>query len=149
MFQPRFGELLGKMVPISSLDVEEILTEQTGNHRRFGDIALSWGLCQPKHVLSAWCDQLVAREQQVDLDAMGVDAQAAQLIDSATAIRLNAMPIRCLDEQLVVAVVDCGSDEMSAELESITGKKIVLVSSDSRQLARVIRTHYSTDSVAA
>ena len=34
---------------------------------RFGEIALSWGLCAPEHVWQAWCDQLLSQVQKVDL----------------------------------------------------------------------------------
>ena len=73
----RFGELLGKLVKLSQHDVEEILEDQTATHRRFGDIALSWGLCQPEHVWQAWSDQLLTQVQRVDLETLGVDSQAA------------------------------------------------------------------------
>ena len=46
----RIGELLRKMVPLSRHDIEEILQEQTSTRRRFGDIALAWGLVKPEHV---------------------------------------------------------------------------------------------------
>src|SRR5687768_5822111 len=54
----RIGELLSGIVPLSNHDVEEILQEQSGTHRKFGEIALAWGLSQPEHVWNAWCRQL-------------------------------------------------------------------------------------------
>ena len=41
----KFGELLSRMVPLSGHDVEEILSEQNSNRRKFGDIALAWETC--------------------------------------------------------------------------------------------------------
>src|SRR5439155_6477219 len=53
----RIGELLSRMVPLSGHDVEEILQEQSATRRRFGEIALAWGLCKPEHVWDAWGQQ--------------------------------------------------------------------------------------------
>src|SRR2546423_848682 len=55
----RFGEILGRLVNLSGHDVNEILEEQNATHQRFGEIALSWGLCAPEDVWQAWCDQLL------------------------------------------------------------------------------------------
>ena len=149
MLKPRFGELLGRLVHISSHDVEEILNEQNGSHRKFGDIALSWGLCQPEHVLSAWCEQLVANAQTADLDTIGVDSQAAEMIEGEVATRLCAIPIRCLGQQLIVAVADGGTDVVAAELQLITGKRIHFVQCEAHQLRRAIGNYYSVGSTAA
>src|SRR5438552_3699632 len=100
----RFGELLGKLVKLSQHDVEEILEDQTATHRRFGDIALSWGLCEPEHVWQAWSDQLLTQVQQVDLEKLGVDSQAAGMIQREVALKLCAIPIRCLGHHLIIAV---------------------------------------------
>src|SRR3978361_394754 len=81
MSQLRFGELLGKVVNLTRHDVDEIFEEKNSSHRRFGEMALSLALCDPEHVWQAWCDQLLTQIQRVDLEALGVDAQAAGLID--------------------------------------------------------------------
>ena len=72
----RFGELLGRMVELTGHDVEEILNEQEVTHRRFGEIAMSWGLCRPEHVWHAWASQVSEEGTRIDLDDFGVDSQA-------------------------------------------------------------------------
>jgi hypothetical protein len=112
------GELLGRLVNLSRHDVDEILEEQSSTHHRFGEIALSWGLCAPEHVWQAWCDQLLQQVQKVDLEKLGVDSQAAAMISSDLARRLNVIPIRCLGRQLIVAVAggtDQNTDHITAE----------------------------------
>src|ERR1035441_5376534 len=104
MSQVRFGEFLGCLVHLSHHDVDEILEEQSSTKHRFGEIALSWGLCAPEHVWQAWCDQLLSQIQKVDLEKLGVDSQATALIPGELARRLGAIPIRCLGQQLIVAV---------------------------------------------
>src|SRR5215212_9298631 len=91
----RFGELLSRLVPLSGHDVEEILQEQTANRRKFGDIALSWGLCKPEHIWDVWAEQSAHGDHEfVDLEKAGVDAQAAALLPAEVARDLNVIPVR-------------------------------------------------------
>src|SRR5438046_1826862 len=86
----RIGELLSRMVPLSGHDVEEILQEQSATRRRFGEIALAWGLCRPEHVWDAWCQQSENGTETVDLDKIGIDSQAAAMLPAALANPTNS-----------------------------------------------------------
>src|SRR6187401_2835409 len=86
---PRFGELLGRFVPLSGHDVYEILEEQSSSGRRFGQIALGWGLCRPPHVWEAWSLQLGGRTPRIDLAKFGIDAQSTDHLPGATAAALG------------------------------------------------------------
>jgi hypothetical protein len=145
----RFGELLGKLVKLSQHDVEEILEDQTATHRRFGDIALSWGLCEPEHVWQAWSDQLLTQVQRVDLETLGVDSQAAAMIHRDVAQKLCAIPIRCLGQHLIVAVGDNNTSRVAAELELITSKQLRFVHADRDQIEQAIAAYYPADPKAA
>jgi hypothetical protein len=144
-----FGELLGRLVGLTRLDIDEILVDQTASHRRFGEIALSWGLCSPEHVWQVWSDQLLAQVQRVDLDALGIDAQAVSLIDREVVLRLGAIPIRRLGKILVVAVSNPDTDRIAAELELITGKELRFVVADANQIQRAIATYFPAGPAAA
>ena len=76
-----FGECLGKVVRLSAHDIAEIMEHQAATRRRFGEIALSWGLCRPQHVWQAWWDQLSLHTPHVDLTKLGIDAQAVLVAD--------------------------------------------------------------------
>jgi hypothetical protein len=148
--QVRFGELLGRLVNLSQHDVEEILEEQNARHRPFGEIALAWGLCNPEHVWQAWCDQLLSQVQKVDLDMLGVDAQAAAMIHREVAQRLGVIPIRCLGRLLVVAVSEPNTTaRVAAELELITSRELRFVVADPHQIDRAIATYYPAGPAAA
>jgi len=149
MCHPKFGQLLGRLVNLSQHDVEEILEEQGATRQRFGEIALSWGLCEPEHVWQAWCDQLLTQIQKVDLDVLGVDSQAASMIHRDVALKLGAIPIRCLGRQLVVAVSDSNTARAAAELELMTAKDLRFVLADARQIDRAISTYYPAGPAAA
>ena len=47
MNRPRFGEFLSRFVSLTPHDISEILEDQSSSRRRFGDIALAFGLCKP------------------------------------------------------------------------------------------------------
>jgi hypothetical protein len=149
MSQLRFGELLGRLVHLSRHDVDEILEEQNGTGHLFGEIALSWGLCEPEHVWQAWCDQLLLQVQKVDLDLVGIDAQAAAMIDRETAHRLGLIPIRCLGQQLIVAVSESNTERAKAELSLITDKAIRFVVAEAKQIQNGLATYYSQSGAAA
>jgi hypothetical protein len=149
MRQAPFGELLGRLVGLTRLDIDEILVDQKASHRRFGEIALSLGLCSPQHIWQAWCDQLLTQVQRVDLDALGIDAQAISMIDRDVALRLGAIPIRRLGKILVFAVSDPSTDRIAAELELITGKELRFVMADANQIQRAIATYFPAGPAAA
>jgi Type II secretion system (T2SS), protein E, N-terminal domain len=144
-----FGELLSRLVGLSRLDIDEILADQTVSHRRFGEIALSFGLCSPEHVWKAWCDQLLTQVPRVDLESLGVDAQAVSMIDRDTAMRLGAIPIRQLGEVLVFAVSDADTNRIAAELGLITGKEMRFVVADANQIQGAIATYFPMEPSAA
>jgi hypothetical protein len=83
MHADRIGEILSRIISLSNHDIEEILHEQRATHRPFGDIALAMGLCRPEDIWQAWSGQLdglSGQPRKIDLDSMGVDAQAIAFI---------------------------------------------------------------------
>jgi hypothetical protein len=144
MSRTRIGELLGKLVPLSHLDVEEILQEQRGSRRRFGEIAIAFGLCRPEHLWKAWSNQLVETHERVDLDAIGIDAQAVCLLPPNLAITHRAMPVRCLGDALVIATSETPTNEALSEMSQSVGMPIKYVRADSHQIDRAIHHHYQT-----
>jgi hypothetical protein len=106
MQNSKIGQILSKLVPLTDQDVEEILCQQAVTRQRFGEIAISWGLCNSEHVLRAWANQTANQGERVDLNYIGVDGQAIGALPSALAFYFHAIPIRILSDLLVVAVAD-------------------------------------------
>jgi hypothetical protein len=138
----RFGELLSRLVPLSGHDVEEILQEQTTNRRKFGDIALSWGLCKPEHLWDAWVQQSSPDSEVVDLDKVGVDAQAAALLPADAASRLNVIPVRAASDIVLVATCDAAPDHMNDALAELLHRRIKFVRVEAEQLQRMMERYY-------
>ena len=141
--RPRMGELLGRMVPLSGHDVEEILHEQGTSNRRFGEIALSWGLCQPEHVWSAWCLQVREELETVDLDRDGIDAQAVTLIPADTARTLRAIPVRRGENHVVIASAEPLGEHVRAELAKLVKAELKFVLAPRQQIEAALESYYT------
>jgi hypothetical protein len=141
---PLFGECLAKVVRLSAHDVSEILEHQAATRRKFGEIALAWGLCRPQHVWQAWWDQLstAADTPAVDLNRIGVDAQAVAHLPADLAIQFRAVPLRCHEDQLVVATSPRGLARASAELPALLGKQVRFVIAEPEQIDEALAAYY-------
>jgi len=139
----KMGELLGEMAQISAHDISEILVEQQNNGKRFGDIALSWGLCQPKHVWRAWAQQAAMGQMTVDVLAMGVDTQAVGLLPRDKAEAWGMIPLRTIDNEVVIATADVNAASNTAVQETLQ-RKCRFVLADSQQIQQAINKYYPT-----
>jgi hypothetical protein len=137
-----FGQCLAKVVPISAHDVSEILEHQAATRRKFGEIALSWGLCRPQHVWRAWWDQLSRQTHTIDLTKIGVDAQAVQHVSADLAVQFRAVPLRCHLDQLVIATCEQALARGRAELPKLLSKQVQFVLTDPAQLDAAIAAYY-------
>jgi hypothetical protein len=145
----RIGELLSRMVPLSCHDVEEILQEQSSNRRRFGDIALSWGLCRPEHVWDAWVQQSADGTESVDLEKIGIDAQAAAMLSGEIARQLGVIPVRVASDAVLVATSDTAPEHAAERLAIHLHRRIKFVRASQDQLLRMIELYYPAPSAQA
>ena len=143
--KPRIGELLSQLVELSGHDVEEILHEQQATQRRFGEIALSWGLCQPEHVWSAWSRQVGngTDVQRVDLDRDGIDAQAVALLHANVARAFRVIPIRADAQEVVLASEAVLTERVKDELKGLLKQNVKFVIATRRQIDAAIDAYYS------
>jgi hypothetical protein len=138
----RFGEFLGKLVPLSGQDVAEILEEQTTSHRRFGQIAMSWGLCQAEHVWQAWCDQLIHYPERIDLQVVGIDTQALGHLPAELARDFGVIPVRSLGDRVIFAASDESFEHAVEKLPKLLNKRIQFILADAAQIGQAIRNCY-------
>ena len=142
----RMGQVLGQMGRLTPHDVDEILAEQRTTGARFGEIALALGLVQPEHVWAAWCTQLAEQLEHVDLDQVGVDAQAIDYVPRDLALALGVLPLRLWENQLIVAVTDpAHANATTIDLRHHTGLSIRFVLADPDQIAQGLSTYYPAE----
>ena len=137
-----FGEYLSRVVNLSGHDVAEILEEQSSSGRRFGEIALSWGLCQPEHVWEAWTHQLAHRRPRIDLRHMGIDGQATAAVPARLARRFRAIPIRIVNDTLVVAADEATLERAAMRLPAILRRNLHFVVAPPEQIAAALDAYY-------
>jgi hypothetical protein len=147
----RFGELLAAVVPLSDHDLHEIRELQLTSGRRFGDVALSLGLCRPEHVWRAWVTQLTRRSDSdlalgapVNLDLLGVDTQAVSLLPRRLALRYRVVPLRAIGDDLIVAADPRTVARAAAELPALLEHAVRFVLADRAQLRLALRTYYAS-----
>jgi len=142
MDQLRMGELLSRIIPLSEHDVEEILHEQSASQRKFGDIALAMGLCKPEHVWQAWLRQLETQTQRICIDQVRVDTQALTLLSADVVREFKVLPLRCLDNELLLAVGKIPCESAVVQLEKLSGKRVRLVLAEEQQLHHAVEKFY-------
>jgi hypothetical protein len=146
MHADRIGELLSRIIPLSTHDIEEILHEQRSTHRPFGDIALAMGLCQPEDIWQAWSGQLDGPDgtpRRVDLDTIGIDSQAIGFLSADEARRCGAIPVRVFGDELVIAVDEANAEHPRSEIHVRPGLHVKIVLADRAQIDRAIESYYT------
>jgi hypothetical protein len=143
----RFGQLLGRFVPLSEQDVAEVLDAQAVSGRRFGEIALSWGLCRPLHIWQAWSAQLAHDSQRVDLNQLGIDTQALAQVPASIARAFGVLPVRAFDNVLILATSPCHRPR-EPQLRKLLPQELQFVLCEPEQLSRAIDTYYPESPIA-
>lgn len=142
MQRQKMGDLLMRLVPLSMHDVDEILNEQRGSQRRFGETAISMGLCRPDHVWRAWCGQTSDEIEQIDLEDVGIDAQSIPLIPRELAVRFGAIPVRVSGGTLVVATSQICFEVAVTGLAQLIHLKMKFVIAPEEQMQRALAMYY-------
>ncbi len=144
MPEQRFGDVLRRFVPISRHDIEEVLQEQAGEgrRRRFGEIALSLGLCRPEHVWQAWCFQLSQHSQKVKLRDLGIDSQATIYMTPAMAREYHVVPLRLFEDQIIIAVDDASRERAVRELPRLLDMHVRWVTADATEIDTAIAAYF-------
>ena len=142
--QDKIGAILSRMVPLSTQDVEEILCQQAVTKQRFGEIAISWGLCNSEHVLRAWANQTADHRERVDLNYIGVDAQAIGALPRELAMYYRAIPIRILSDLLVVAVADEEAVPTLRDYLKRVRPELRFVAADPHTVDEMVATYYDS-----
>jgi type IV pilus assembly protein PilB len=142
MSHARIGELLGQMVKLSGHDVEEILQEQSVTHSRFGDIALSWGLCRPEHIWRAWCQQIGDATPHVNVREIGVDAQATAYLPRSIARQYQVIPLRMIGHELLLAAAEDTLPAALRDIPSAVHMKRKFVVADAGDVREAIDRYY-------
>jgi len=142
MRRTMMGEVLSRMGKLSSIDIDEILEQQAVSHQRFGEIAVSWGLCEPVDLCEAWCVQFAEGAESSNLTVGSVDARLILSVPGELARELQIVPLVSIADQMVVAAsrpVD--GDQWMAILEA-TGKDVRFVLAEPEVIEAALDVYY-------
>jgi type IV pilus assembly protein PilB len=122
----KIGEILLKQKSITSLELENALKQQrTDRSKKLGTILIENNYITENIMLSALSDQLSI--QAIDLDNYYFDPDAAKLLSESTAKRTCCMPLRILDDRILIAMDDPLNIFHIEDIEAETGKKAEVV----------------------
>jgi hypothetical protein len=130
------------MGKLSSIDIDEILEQQAVSHRRFGEIAVSWGLCEPVDLCEAWCAQFSECVDGSDLTQGDLDARLILSMPAKLARQLQVVPLVSIADQMVVAAAQpVDGDQWMAILEA-TGMDVRFVLAEPEAIAAALDVYY-------
>jgi type IV pilus assembly protein PilB len=138
----RIGNKLRQIARLTDLDVEEILQEQAYRPRRFGEVAISLGMCTPSDVWRAWFQQIGHMAPYVNLAEFGVDSQATAVLPRELAMEYHMVPLRVMGNQVVAAIADGSAIPPDVEVSTRLQMEVRFVRADPRQVDAAIAEHY-------
>jgi hypothetical protein len=142
MRRTQIGQVLSQMGKLSSIDIDEILEQQAVSHQRFGEIAVSWGLCEPVDLCEAWCLQFAEGTETCDLANAHVDARLILSMPADLARQLQIVPLVSIADQMVVASAQpVDGDQWMAILEA-TGKDVRFVLAEPEAIEAALDVYY-------
>jgi type IV pilus assembly protein PilB len=137
------GSLLINRGHLTVDQVKQAFEEQTLTGRRLGEIVLDHGWVSSTDLSKALAEQ--AGLEYVDLSETEPDPAAAVLLQKDLAFRYQAVPVRFVDDDLLlVAVADPSDVGRADDLRLALGHNVRLVVSDPGDLERTIKKLYRT-----
>jgi len=134
------GALLVREKLITAEQLELALTDQQSTGLRLGELLVDWGWVDSAAVSRALAEQY--EMEFLDLDATGVDPAAAARLPVDDARDYGAIPIRFVDDRLLVGVTDPTDVGACDELRHLLGDSISLVVVDRRALNRALAAEH-------
>jgi len=123
--------------------VKQAFEEQQLTGKRLGEIVVGHEWVSPKDLAQALADQ--AGLEYVDLAEAQIDADVAMLLQRELAFRYQAIPVRFLNEDLLlVAVADPSDVGRADDLRLALGHNVRLAVSEPADLERTIKKLYRT-----
>jgi hypothetical protein len=123
----RLGEVLLRAGHITAAQLEEALEHQRGTPLRLGQMLVRLGWVPETAMRGALCTQL--HVNFIDIDAIAIDRDVAQLIPESFARRYSVVPLLRVDDVVVVAMDNPGRDDVIETLERSTGLRVEAVTS--------------------
>jgi type IV pilus assembly protein PilB len=136
----KIGEILVKQKKITPFELEDALKLQGKEHgKKLGAILVENNYIKENILLRALSEQL--NMPAVDLDNYYFEPDAAKLLSESTARKTCCMPLRILDNRILVAMDDPLNIFHIEDIEAETGKKAEIVLAGKSQIMSSIEKY--------
>ena len=136
---PLGAVLLGEEL-ITAEQLELALLEQEQRRWRLGEILMSFGWVTSEQIAHALAKQYGL--EFIDLRTAAIDPLAPSLIESEVAERYQTLPLRFLDDVMLVAIADPTDVGACDEIRELLGMPIQLTICDAAALDEALRFSY-------
>ena len=135
----RLGDLLLQRKEITQEQLDDALKVQKTSGKKIGEILIEKGYLTEKTMLNALSEQLGL--EIVNLDNYHINIDATALISEKLAKRTNAIPIKIINDKILVAMSEPLNIFDIEDIEMESGKKAEVVLSFKGQIATAIEKH--------
>jgi len=135
----RLGDLLLQRKEITQEQLDDALKVQKTSGKKIGEILIEKGYLTEKTMLNALSEQLGL--EIVNLDNYHINIDATTLISEKLAKRTNAIPIKIVNDKILVAMSEPLNIFDIEDIEMESGKKAEVVLSFKDQIATAIEKH--------
>jgi type IV pilus assembly protein PilB len=139
----KLGDLLLKSGELSPAQLETALAEQRRSGQALGGVLIRLGLVSEERMRKALCRQLHIRF--FNLDAIIIDPTLRTLVNEKFAMKHRTVPLARVGNLLVVAMDDPTQTLVVDDLESSTGLRIEVITSNSAQITRALERLYRVE----
>lgn len=135
----RLGDILLQKNEITQLQLNDALKSQTGSGKKLGEILIEKGFVTEMVVINTLSDQLGL--DIVNLDNYNINIDATRLISEKLAKRTNAIPIKIINDKIIVAMSEPLNIFDIEDIEMESGKKAEIVLSTRMQINNAIEKY--------
>ncbi len=140
MVRKRLGELLEDLGFLSREQLEVALEVQKLNGKSLGSLLIELSFISPQELAQAIARQ--AGKDFVDLSIYTPSMEALKLLDKATAVQFEVLPLEVRGDRIVVAVSDPFNVNIIDLLRRKTGLEPEVLVSDRESILRAIEIYY-------
>ena len=136
----RLGEIIVEMGAATKEQVEDAMAQQAETRKRVGQLLLEQGVISLLDLTRALAVKFGV--PFIDLATMSIDPSAAHLIEDKLARRYSAIPVRFVEDKLLVAMADPQNLLALQDLEILTGYPIVAGIASEEDIFKAISQAY-------
>lgn len=143
----QIGEILVEQGVLTPLQLDEALQRQRLTGDMLGRVLVTMGYCEEQNIIEALGVQ--SGMERVDLTKIKIQENVIRLITADVARFYNIIPVREVDDAIVVAMADPLNIQVLDDLRQITGREIRGAVSNPTDVQAAWKNNYSfeTDSI--